>query len=63
MGAFLTVGTGASILKMLGDAGEVKDMATGKAGDVFSEFVEADGAMGYFVEIFVVGGCLSLHEI
>lgn len=62
MGALLTVGTSASILKMLADAGEMKDMTTCEVGNIFSEFVETDGAIGDFVEILVIG-CLGLHEI
>ena len=51
----MTVGTCASILKMLGDAREMKDMATGEIGNVLCHFVEADGAMGDFVEILLYG--------
>jgi hypothetical protein len=63
MGALLTVGAGSSILKMLADAGEMKDMTTGEVGNILSEFVKTDGTIGDFVEILVIGGCFCLHEI
>ena len=52
----------ASILKMLCDASEMKDMAACQVGHVLVHLVEADGAMGDFVEILLDGMRFDLHE-
>ena len=54
MGSFLAVGTGPSVLKMLSDTYNMKDVATAKIGKILSHLVKTYGAVGYFVEVLLV---------
>lgn len=47
--SFLAVGTCASILEMLRYAQEVEAVPTGKRADLRGEFLQTDGAGGYFI--------------
>jgi len=63
MCAFLAVGTGASVLEVLGDAGEVEYVAAVQVRELLGEFVEADGAVRDLVEVLVLGGVRGLHDL
>lgn len=63
MCAFLAVGTGASVLEVLGYAGEVEYVAAVQVRELLGEFVEADGAVRDLVEVLVLDGVGSLHGL
>jgi hypothetical protein len=47
---------------MLSDAGKMKYMAACQVGHVLVHLIEANGAMGDFIEILLDGMGFSLHE-
>ena len=58
----MAVGACASILEMLSYAGKMKDMAACQVGHVLVHLIEANGAMGDFIEILLDGMRFDLHE-